>query len=49
MPKNTESKGFSSRGSKTTTWTKGNPGKRTMTKGEVKRASKPTVFAPKKK
>jgi len=49
MPKNTESKGSYKKSSKTTTWTKGNPGKRTMSKAEVKRASKPTVFAPKKK
>jgi hypothetical protein len=35
---------------KNTTWTKGKPGKRTMTKGEVKKAAQPaTPFAPKKK
>jgi hypothetical protein len=32
-----------------TTWKKGKPGKRTMTKGEVKKASKAGPFTPKKK
>jgi hypothetical protein len=34
---------------KNTTWTKGKPGKRTMTKAEVRKASKQGPFTPKKK